>query len=121
MYSGYSEEIVSEQPRRPVWRRTRQRMLAGAAAVSVALPAAACGSSAGGGKSAQAGAAGGGSGGGTTATIWLVTTGLRPANDAVQTLVNSFEKSHPGENISISQVENQSFKQKIQLAMGAGN
>lgn len=53
--------------------------------------------------------------------MWLVTTGPSPANTAVQNLVTSFEKSHPGDNITISFVENQSYKQKIQLAMGAGN
>jgi len=53
--------------------------------------------------------------------MWLVTTGPSPANTAVQNLVTSFEKSHPGDTISINFVENQSYKQKIQLAMGAGN
>jgi len=53
--------------------------------------------------------------------MWLVTTGPSPANTAVQNLVSSFEKSHPGDNISINFIENQSYKQKIQLAMGAGN
>ena len=53
--------------------------------------------------------------------MWLVTTGPSPANTAVQNLVTSFEKSHPGDNITINFVENQSYKQKIQLAMGAGN
>ncbi|MBO0807030.1 MAG: extracellular solute-binding protein [Actinobacteria bacterium] len=50
-----------------------------------------------------------------------MTTGPSPANTAVQNLVKSFEKSHPGDKITVSFVENQSFKQKIQLAMGAGN
>lgn len=112
---------MSENPRRPVWRTTRHRWLAGAAALAAVLLAAACGSSAGGGKNAPAGGASGGSSGGTTATMWLVTTGPSPANTAVQNLVSSFEKSHPGDKISVSLVENQSFKQKIQLAMGAGN
>jgi raffinose/stachyose/melibiose transport system substrate-binding protein len=53
--------------------------------------------------------------------MWLVTTGPSPANTAVQNLVTSFEASHPGDKITISFVENQSFKQKIQLAIGAGN
>ena len=35
--------------------------------------------------------------------------------------VSSFEKSHPGDTITVNYVENQSYKQKIQLAMGAGN
>jgi raffinose/stachyose/melibiose transport system substrate-binding protein len=53
--------------------------------------------------------------------MWLVTTGPSPANTAVQNLVSSFEKSHPGDTITINFVENQSYKQKIQLAMGAHN
>jgi raffinose/stachyose/melibiose transport system substrate-binding protein len=53
--------------------------------------------------------------------MWLVTTGPSPANTAVQNLVTSFEKNHPGDHITIDFIENQSYKQKIQLAMGAGN
>jgi raffinose/stachyose/melibiose transport system substrate-binding protein len=53
--------------------------------------------------------------------MWLVTTGPSPANTAVQNLVASFEKNHPGDKITINFVENQSYKQKIQLAMGAHN
>jgi raffinose/stachyose/melibiose transport system substrate-binding protein len=53
--------------------------------------------------------------------MWLVTTGPSPANTAVQNLVTSFENSHPGDKITINFIENQSFKQKIQLAMGAHN
>jgi raffinose/stachyose/melibiose transport system substrate-binding protein len=74
---------------------------------------AACGSSSGSGKNGASSTG--------TATMWLVTTGPSPANTAVQSLVSNFEKSHPGEKITIDFVENQSFKQKIQLAMGAGN
>jgi raffinose/stachyose/melibiose transport system substrate-binding protein len=87
-------------------------------AAAAALALAACGSSAGGGKTPSSTTS---SGSGTTASMWLVTTGPSPANTAVQNLVSSFEKSHPGENISINFIENQSYKQKIQLAMGAGN
>jgi raffinose/stachyose/melibiose transport system substrate-binding protein len=54
-------------------------------------------------------------------TMWLVTTGPSPANTAVQNLVSSFDKSHPGDTITINFIENQSYKQKIQLAMGAHN
>jgi len=50
-----------------------------------------------------------------------VTTGPSPANTAVQNLVSTFEKSHPGDKITINFIENQSYKQKIQLAMGAHN
>jgi raffinose/stachyose/melibiose transport system substrate-binding protein len=35
--------------------------------------------------------------------------------------VSAFEKSHPGDTITVNYIENQSYKQKIQLAMGAGN
>jgi raffinose/stachyose/melibiose transport system substrate-binding protein len=91
-----------------------RRWLTAGAAAALAIALAACGSSSGSGKNPT------GSSGGT-ATMWLVTTGPSPANTAVQHLVTSFEKSHPGEKITINFVENQSFKQKIQLAMGAGN
>jgi raffinose/stachyose/melibiose transport system substrate-binding protein len=86
-----------------------------AAAVAVAAVLAACGSAAGGGKAAA------GSGSARALTMWLVTTGPSPANTAVQSLVTSFEKKHPGDHITVDFVENQSYKQKIQLAMGAGN
>jgi raffinose/stachyose/melibiose transport system substrate-binding protein len=56
-----------------------------------------------------------------TVSVWLVTTGPSPANTAIQNLASSFDKSHPGDTISINLVENQSYKQKIQLAMGAHN
>lgn len=53
--------------------------------------------------------------------MWLVTTGPSPADEAEKALVASFEKSHPGSKINLTLVENQSYKQKLQLAMGAGN
>jgi raffinose/stachyose/melibiose transport system substrate-binding protein len=90
----------------------RRRWLVAAAACSAALALAACGSAAGGGKTSSTS---------TGVTMWLVTTGPSPANTAVQDLVSSFDKSHQGDQISVDFVENQSFKQKIQLAMGAGN
>jgi raffinose/stachyose/melibiose transport system substrate-binding protein len=79
--------------------------------------ATACGSAAGSGKPGNASTARGG----TNVTAWLVTTGPSPANDAVNAAAAKFEASHPGDHITIDYVENQSFKQKIQLAMGAGN
>jgi raffinose/stachyose/melibiose transport system substrate-binding protein len=97
--------------------KRKRAVLSVAAAATAALALAACGSSAGGGKTSSTSS----SSSGTTASMWLVTTGPSPANTAVQNLVSSFEKSHPGENISINFIENQSYKQKIQLAMGAGN
>ncbi|HWG02543.1 MAG TPA: extracellular solute-binding protein [Trebonia sp.] len=99
-------------------RRPRRRWLAISAAAMAALVTAACGGAAGGGKTPSTTTSGGS---GTTATMWLVTTGPSPANTAVQNLVASFEKSHPGDTISVNFIENQSYKQKIQLAMGAGN
>jgi raffinose/stachyose/melibiose transport system substrate-binding protein len=99
-----------------ILNRTRA-IFSATVAVAAAAALAACGSSAGGGKTSSTSA----SSTGTTATMWLVTTGPSPANTAVQSLVTTFEKSHPGDNISINFIENQSYKQKIQLAMGAGN
>lgn len=91
----------------------RRRWVTVGAAVAAALALAACGSSAGSGKNSASSA--------NTATMWLVTTGPSPANTAVSNLVSSFEKSHPGDKITVDFIENQSYKQKIQLAMGAGN
>jgi raffinose/stachyose/melibiose transport system substrate-binding protein len=82
------------------------------AASAAALVLAACGSAAGSGTASSNGA---------TATIWLVTTGPSPANTAIQSLVLSFDKSHPGDTITVDFIENQSYKEEIQLAMGAGN
>jgi raffinose/stachyose/melibiose transport system substrate-binding protein len=85
------------------------------AAATVTL--AACGSAAGSGKAASSTA----KAGGTNLTMWLVTTGPSPANTVINQAVSSFEKSHLGDTITVDYVENQSYKQKIQLAMGAGN
>src|SRR6266513_1636516 len=89
--------------------------LAAAAAMTVAL--AACGSAAGSGKAASSSA----KAGGTNLTMWLVTTGPSPANTVINQSVSAFEKNHPGDTITVNYIENQSYKQKIQLAMGAGN
>src|SRR5579875_3843070 len=97
-------------------RHTACRGWLTAAAMAAALTLAACGSAAGGGKASTSGGSSG-----TAVTMWLVTTGPSPANTAVQNLVTSFEKAHPGDHITLDFVENQSYKQKIQLAMGAGN
>jgi raffinose/stachyose/melibiose transport system substrate-binding protein len=85
-------------------------------AMVAALLLAACGSAAGSGKASSSSGASG-----TSVTMWLVTTGPSPANTAIQSLVTSFDKSHHGDHITIDFIENQSYKQKIQLAMGAGN
>ncbi|HEY2522057.1 MAG TPA: extracellular solute-binding protein [Streptosporangiaceae bacterium] len=98
------------------WKR--HRGAAAAALIGLIMVLAACGSAAGGGKT---GTGGGSTKGGTTVTAWLVTTGPSPANNAVNAAAKKFEASHPGDHITIDYVENQSFKQKIQLAMGAGN
>jgi raffinose/stachyose/melibiose transport system substrate-binding protein len=98
----------------------RPRWLAFMAAAALTVTLAACGGAAGSGKASPAGTSGGTSGG-TNVTMWLVTTGPSPANTVINQAVTSFEKSHPGDTITIDYVENQSYKQKIQLAMGAGN
>jgi raffinose/stachyose/melibiose transport system substrate-binding protein len=54
-------------------------------------------------------------------TAWIVTTGPSPINTEINQAVSAFEASHHGDHITIDYVENQSYKQKIQLAMGAGN
>jgi raffinose/stachyose/melibiose transport system substrate-binding protein len=59
--------------------------------------------------------------GGSALTMWLVTTGPSPINTVINSSVAAFEKSHPGDTITVDYIENQSYKQKIQLAMGAGN
>jgi raffinose/stachyose/melibiose transport system substrate-binding protein len=97
----------------------RPRWLAFTAAAALTVTLAACGGAAGSGK-ASGGSTTGGTGG-TDVTMWLVTTGPSPANTVINQAVTSFEKSHPGDTITVDYVENQSYKQKIQLAMGAGN
>ncbi len=95
----------------------RPKWLAIMAGAALTVTLAACGGAAGSGKVSQAG----GTSGGTNVTMWLVTTGPSPANTVINQAVTSFEKSHPGDTITVDYVENQSYKQKIQLAMGAGN
>jgi raffinose/stachyose/melibiose transport system substrate-binding protein len=109
---------MADRPGRSARRAASRTWLAAAAAAAAAIVLAACGSAAGSGKATSSSSAGGS---GTTVTMWLVTTGPSPANTAVQNLVSSFENSHPGDHITIDFVENQAYKQKIQLAMGAGN
>jgi raffinose/stachyose/melibiose transport system substrate-binding protein len=96
--------------------RHPSRRWAAFAAMAAAVTLAACGSGTGSGKATPSAAAGG-----TTVTMWLVTTGPSPANDAIQKLASDFSASHHGDHITVNFVENQSYKQKIQLAMGAGN
>jgi raffinose/stachyose/melibiose transport system substrate-binding protein len=106
---------MTKTPGRSARRATHRRWLTAATAAAVALTLAACGSAAGSGKPTSSGGSAG------SVTMWLVTTGPSPANTAVQNLASSFDKSHPGDHITVDFVENQSYKQKIQLAMGAGN
>ena len=35
--------------------------------------------------------------------------------------IDALKESNPGDTITVNYIENQSYKQKIQLAMGAGN
>ena len=97
-------------------RASRRRWLTLVAAATVATALAGCGSAAGSGKASSSSPAGG-----NALTMWLVTTGPSPINTVINQAVSAFEKSHPGDTITIDYIENQSYKQKIQLAMGAGN
>jgi len=97
-------------------RRIRRRWPLVAALTAVALVAAACGSASGSGK-----AGGSATAGGTSVTAWIVTTGPSPVNTKINQAVADFEAAHHGDHITVDYIENQSYKQKIQLAMGAGN
>jgi raffinose/stachyose/melibiose transport system substrate-binding protein len=108
---------MPDRSRRRASRVARRSWLAIGAAATVSLALAACGSASGSGNASSAST----QSGGTTVTMWLVTTGPSPANTALSSLAAAFDKSHPGDHISISFVENESYKTKIQLAMGAGN
>jgi raffinose/stachyose/melibiose transport system substrate-binding protein len=44
-----------------------------------------------------------------------------PTDAAVQALATAFDKAHPGDTVNIQFVQNDPYKQKIQLAMTAGN
>src|ERR1700729_1010252 len=97
-------------------RFARHRWPLAAAGVAAALLAAACGSATGSGKSGGSGTASG-----TSVTAWIVTTGPSPVNTKINKAVSDFEAQPPGYHITVDYIENQSYKQKIQLAMGAGN
>ena len=101
-------------------RRAGRRWLAIMGAVALAALTA-C-SSSGSSSSTPSGSGAPTGTGAATATMWLVTTGGgSPADRAEQALVASFNRTHPGMTINLTLVENQSYKQKLQLAMGAGN
>jgi raffinose/stachyose/melibiose transport system substrate-binding protein len=108
---------MPDRSRRLASRVARRSWLAIGAAATVSLALAACGSATGSGNASSSST----KASGTTVTMWLVTTGPSPANTALSNLAAAFDKSHPGDHINISFVENQSYKTKIQLAMGAGN
>ncbi len=97
-------------------RAGSRRSLALAAAAIATVALAACGSASGSGKATSSASAGS-----NNLTMWLVTTGPSPINTVINQSVAAFDKSHPGTTITIDYIENQSYKQKIQLAMGAGN
>jgi raffinose/stachyose/melibiose transport system substrate-binding protein len=94
----------------------RRWLVLAAAAATTTVALAACGSAAGSGKASPSGTASG-----NALTMWLVTTGPSPINNVINQSVSTFEKNHPGDTITTDYIENQSYKQKIQLAMGAGN
>jgi raffinose/stachyose/melibiose transport system substrate-binding protein len=96
-------------------RFTRHRWPLAAVGIA-ALLAAACGSATGSGKPGGSGTASG-----TSVTAWIVTTGPSPVNTKINQAVSDFEAHHHGDHITVDYIENQSYKQKIQLAMGAGN
>lgn len=58
-------------------------------------------------------------------TAWVVTTSsagqTSPTDTAVKALATAFDNAHPGDQVNIQLVQNDPYKQKIQLAMTAGN
>jgi raffinose/stachyose/melibiose transport system substrate-binding protein len=111
--------------------RSSSRALAAVAlTVVVASGAAACSSgssSSSTSPSSSTGAASGSSSSVPTATVnvWLVTTaaaGSPSVSDSAElALATAFDQAHPGDHVNIQLVQNDAYKQKIQLAMGAGN
>ena len=108
-------------------RSSSRALAAVAVAVAVASGAAACssGSSSSSATTGSSSAASGSSAPTATVSAWLVTTAAAgtsaPSDSAVQALAAAFDKAHPGDTINIQFVQNDAYKQKIQLAMGAGN
>jgi raffinose/stachyose/melibiose transport system substrate-binding protein len=99
----------------------RRKVRGGVAAVSTAVLAtalAACGSSgptAGGGGAAAGGGGGGGAGG---SEVWTVSGGLNPVYEAS---VKRWNDSNPDHQVSLQLFQNDPYKQKLRVAMGAGN
>jgi raffinose/stachyose/melibiose transport system substrate-binding protein len=103
--------------------RSSRALAALALAVTTATAAAACSSGSSSATSSSSSAASGGSSSAPTAslTMWVDTTGPSPANTALQDLAASFDKNHPGDNISVQLIPDAQIKTKLQTAMGAGN
>ena len=53
-------------------------------------------------------------------TMWFVDGGA-PVNTLIQNTAVAFDKTHPGDHVTVDIVENTPYKEKIQLAMGANN
>ena len=53
-------------------------------------------------------------------TLWFVDGGA-PVNTLLQNTAVAFDKAHPGDHITVDIVENTTYKEKLQLAMGANN
>src|ERR1700760_2224097 len=111
LVTGDQEETMPMRSRRSAGRVARRSALTVAAAAAVSMALAACGSASGSGN-ASSSAASSAKPGATNVTMWLVTTGPSPANTAIANLAAAFDKSHPGDHISVDFVENQSFKTK---------
>jgi len=69
------------------------------------------------GSSATAGAAGTPH---AAITMWFVDGGA-PTNTLIENTAVAFDKSHPGDHVTVTIVENTPYKQKILTAMGAHN
>ena len=52
--------------------------------------------------------------------LWFVDGGA-PVDALLQSTANTFDKAHPGDTITVDVINNTTYKQKIQLAMGANH
>jgi ABC-type glycerol-3-phosphate transport system substrate-binding protein len=111
--------------------RSSSRALAAVAlTAAVATSAAACSSSSSSttsssSSSSAATSASGSSSAAPTAnlTIWADTTsgGTGPSDLALKALAQSFNSSHPGDNVTVNFISDANIKTQLQTAMGAGN
>jgi ABC-type glycerol-3-phosphate transport system substrate-binding protein len=107
--------------------RSSRALAAVALAAAVATGAAACSSSTSSSSSATSPAspASGSSSAAATAnlTIWADTTsgGTGPSDLALKALAQSFNASHPGDNVTVDFIADANIKTQLQTAMGAGN